>query len=154
MDSVSDWTATIDELTAAEPLEPADLEQLATALFMVGREDDYIAAIERAFEAYEQGGEALRASRCAFWIGMELFMGGEMSRGSGWFARAHRLLDADGSDCAERGYLMLPEMYRLKFSGDIDGAIATAGEAAAIGRRFGEPDLTALATQSRGVFLI
>jgi DNA-binding CsgD family transcriptional regulator len=154
MDSVSDWTATIDELTAAEPLEPADLEQLATALFMVGREDDYIAALERAFEAYERRSEGLRAARCAFWIGMEFFMGGEISRGSGWFARAHRLLDADGGDCAERGYLLLPEMYRLKFGGDMDGAIAAAGEAAAIGRRFGEPDLTALATQARGVFLI
>jgi len=154
MDGVRDWTATIEALTAAEPLEPADLEQLATALFMVGREDDYLATLERAFDAYEQRDEALRAARCAFWIGMEFFMGGEISRGSGWFVRAHRLLGDDGGDCAERGYLMLPEMYRLRYGGDMDGAIAIAGEAAEIGRRFGEPDLTALATHTRGVFLI
>jgi hypothetical protein len=36
---------------------------------MLGRDDDYVGALERAHNAHLDAGEALRAVRCALWIG-------------------------------------------------------------------------------------
>jgi DNA-binding CsgD family transcriptional regulator len=151
------WADATEALSAADaydPLDPPDLELLATALFMVGRESGYLATLERAHQAYVEAGAPLRAAACAFWIGMRLFMSGELGRGGGWLARAQRLLEQDGGDCAVRGYLLMPEMFRLRAGGDIDGALETTARAAEVGRRFGDPDLFALATHSHGLLLI
>jgi DNA-binding CsgD family transcriptional regulator len=152
-----EWAATVDALGAAdarEPLGASDLESLATALFMVGREDDHLATLERAHQGHIGAGEPLRAASCAFWIGMRLSLRGEMGRGGGWLARAQRLLEQVDGDCAERGYLMLPDVFRLEAGGDMEGALTVAAAAAEIGRGFGDPDLFALATQKHGLLLI
>jgi len=128
-----EWAAAADALSAAdarEPLGPPDLELLATALFMIGRAGDHIAALERAHHGYAEAGEPRRAASCAFWIGMRLFMGGEMGRGGGWLARAQRSLEEDGSDCVGRGYMLMPQIFRLQAEGDVDGAVATAAAGA------------------------
>ena len=87
---------------------------------MVGRNDEHLGALERAHQGHIDAGAPLRAASCAFWIGMRLFMNGEVSRGGGWLARAQRLVEDDGSDCVERGYLLMPETYRAEAGGDID----------------------------------
>src|SRR4051812_21998061 len=120
---------------------------------MVGREEEHYAVFERAHQAYRDAGRPRAAALCAFWIGMQLFMRGEMGRGGGWLGRASRLLE-DEDDCVEQGYLLLPEMFRKEAGGDLDGAIATAARAAEVGRRFGDADLVALAAHAHGEFLI
>src|SRR4051794_24228429 len=152
-----EWAAATDALTTAdehEQLEPDDLELLATSLFMAGREDDYFATLERAHDRHLAAGATLRAVRCAFWVGMQLFMRGEVGRGEGWLGRAERLLDENERDCAERGYLLLPQMFRALGAGDAARAVATAAAAADVARRFGDADLLALAMHSQGQFLI
>ena len=57
-------------------------------------------------------------------------------------------------DRVERGYLLLPVVFEQEASGDLEAAAATAGEAAAIGERFGDPDLFALAAHEQGHILI
>ena len=95
------------------------------------------------------------ALRCAFWIGVTLASRGEIGRASGWLGRAQRLLDEQGDDDrVERGYLLLPVVFEQEASGDLEAAAATAGEAAAIGERFGDPDLFALAAHEQGHILI
>jgi DNA-binding CsgD family transcriptional regulator len=151
------WAQVAEALSAADEhgaLGPPDLELLADALFMLGREAEHFATLERAHQGYVEAGAPAHAASCAFWIGMRLFMGGEMGRGGGWLARAQRLLEQEGGDCAERGYLMMPEVMRLQASGDIDSAVATACAGAEIGRRFGDDDLFALATHTQGSILI
>jgi DNA-binding NarL/FixJ family response regulator len=54
----------------------------------------------------------------------------------------------------ERGYLLLPQVFEKTAGGDLEGAAATAGEAAAIGERFGDADLFALAAHEQGHILI
>ncbi len=44
---------------------------------MLGRDDDHVGGLERAHQAYLDAGEALRAVRCAFWIGVSLMLRGE-----------------------------------------------------------------------------
>jgi hypothetical protein len=45
------------------PLEAEDLEQLALSAYMVGRDEEYLNALERAYNAHRDVGETLRAVR-------------------------------------------------------------------------------------------
>ena len=133
-------------------LDPADLELLATAAYMLGRDDEWMAVLERAHRRYADAGERRRAAHCAGWIGVNHLLRGELGPATGWLGRAQRLLEDEG-DCVERGYALIPDVFRHAATGDWHAAAASAGEAAAIGRRFGDPDLFALATHARGQML-
>jgi DNA-binding CsgD family transcriptional regulator len=148
------WTDAFDDLTRAESLEAEDLERLATAAYMLGRDEDYCGGLERAHQAYLDRGEGLRAARCAFWLGLNLMLKGETGRATGWMGRAQRLVEREGGDCVERGYLLLPAMFRHEAAGDLEAAAATAGEGGAISERFGDPDLFALCAQAQGTYLV
>jgi DNA-binding CsgD family transcriptional regulator len=138
----------------ATPLGAEDLNLLATSAYMLGRDDDYLTGLERAHRAYLDGGEAVRAVRCAFWVGVNLALRGEMARATGWFGRAQRLLEREERDCVERGYLLVPVLLRHVATGDWEAAAGTAAEAAEIGERFGDADLLALAVHEQGHALV
>ncbi|MGH2379567.1 MAG: hypothetical protein ACRDGT_14005, partial [Candidatus Limnocylindria bacterium] len=113
------WTDACQSLSRADqaaPLRAEDLELLATSAYMLGREDAWMGLLERAHHAYLDAGEALSAVRCAFWVATNLARRGEMGPATGWLGRAQRLLDQDERDCAERGYLYLPVMFRHEAS--------------------------------------
>jgi DNA-binding CsgD family transcriptional regulator len=118
--------------------------------YLIGRDDEYLKALERAHQAYRDAGKCVRAVRCAFWVGMRLFFRGEMGRATGWFARAQRLLEREGHECAERGYLLLPVVEQQLAAGDCDAAYATAASAAEIGERCADADLIACARHQQG----
>lgn len=150
------WVDAYESLSRADrasPLGAADLELLATSAYMLGRDDD-LSGLERAYHAYLDSGEAARAARCAIWVGMHLSIRGEMGRGTGWLGRARRLVEREGRDCVEQGYLLFPPMFRHEAAGDYEAAAATAADAAEIGERFGDADLFALAAQSQGILLV
>jgi DNA-binding CsgD family transcriptional regulator len=148
------WRDAFEALSRAERLAPEDLERLATSAYMLGRDDEYVSALERAHRAHLAHGEPLRAARCAVWIGIILMLLGQTGRASGWVGRARRLVERAGGDCVERGYLLFPLMFEHEARGDRDAAIAAAAEAAAIGERFGDTDLFALAAQDQGLLLV
>jgi len=151
------WPEAFDGLSKAdrsESLGADDLEQLAEAAYMLGREAEYLATLERAHRAHRESGEPIAALRCAFWIGINLARRGEIGQASGWLGRARRLLDREGDDRVERGYLILPRVFEEEAGGELDAAAATAAEVAAIGERFADPDLFALATHEQGHILI
>ena len=120
------------------------------AAYLVGRDEEYLSTLERAYNAYRDSGEASRAVRCAFWLGFRVLMRGEMGRANGWFARGHRLLEHDAAECAELGYLLLPVVERRLASGDYEAAYTTAADAAAIGQRCGDPELVACSRHQQG----
>ena len=136
------------------PLGPQDLELLATSAYMLGRNDEYRSALERAHQAYLDAGEAARAARCAFWVGVNLMQVGEIGHAMGWLGRARRLLDREERDCVERGYLLIPDLLGHVAGGDHESAYAVASEAAEIGTRFGDADLVALVVQEQGHALV
>lgn len=148
------WGDAYRSLTRAEPLAADDLERLATAAYMLGREDDYLDALERAHHAHLETGAAQRAVRCAFWLSMTQLMRGERGRSEGWFARAERLLEREAGDCVERGYLLLRDVVNRHASGDHEAALTTAADSAVIAERFADADLHALAVHEQGLCLI
>ena len=144
-------------LTAADRaghLAAEDAERLSTCAYMLGREADYLRLLERAHGSYLAEGRAMRALRCACWIGVTLARKGELGRAGGWLGRAQRLLDGAGEGHVERGYLLLPVAFEQEAGGDVGAAVATLAEAASIGERFGEADLVALARHEQGHVLV
>src|SRR5215212_7665157 len=100
------WTDAFAALSRANrelPLEAADLELLAHSAYMLGLDDDYRAALEQAYRAFLDAGDASRAARCAWWIGHNLLFLGQAAPARGWFARGQRLRALTGS----RGHRLL-----------------------------------------------
>jgi DNA-binding CsgD family transcriptional regulator len=151
------WADAYAELSVADheaPLGATDLERLAMAAFLLGRDDDGDDAGARAFHECLRLGDAPRAARCAFWLGLGLLQRGEMAPGSGWLARASGLLDEGRLDCVERGYLFLPVAMQGLAGGDAAAAYEACNQAAKIADRFGDPDLKSFAGMGRGQALI
>ncbi|HEU5207631.1 MAG TPA: LuxR C-terminal-related transcriptional regulator [Gaiellaceae bacterium] len=151
------WSAAYGHLAAADEVDRLatdDLELLATTAFMLGRDDEYIRVLERAHHDHLTAGETGRAIRNAVWIGLTLLIRGEVGPGSGWIGRAQRLLEREPNDTVERGYLLMPLVFRHEAAGDFEGGAAIAAEAAAIAERFGDADGFALATHAHGTMLV
>ncbi|MFP3914724.1 MAG: hypothetical protein ACLFWM_07590 [Actinomycetota bacterium] len=64
-------------------LEPADLEKLAIAGLMSGRQAESTDTWIRAHRGHLEDGEPERAVRCAFWLGFGLIQRGEAAQGGG-----------------------------------------------------------------------
>ena len=138
----------------SSPLGAEDLELLSTSAYMLGRDDEYLSALERAHQAYVEAEEPLRAARCAGWIGTTHALRGEMGVATGWFGRAQRLIDGYGRDCVERGWMLMPLMFQHEAAGDYAAAADAAAAAAEIGQRFGDADLVAISMHSQGAMRI
>lgn len=146
------WASAFEAFTSADAcsaLAPEDLEYLAEAAEMTGRARESVAALERAYAAYEAAGELGRALRCAFWLQSSLGFNGSFSQAAGWAERAGRLV-GDRLDCAERGYLLIAQTRRLFEAGDFAGAASTATQAVDLGRSCGDPDLRVVALHALG----
>ena len=151
------WAGAFESLERADraaPLQAPDLELLAQSAYLLGRDDEFFVFLERAHHARLDDGELARAANCAFWIGMNFALRGEMGPATGWLGRAQRLVDQVPEDCVERGYLLMPVAFQHDAAGDFEGASATAAAAVEIGERFGDRDLFALAMHGQGGWLI
>ena len=151
------WGEAYAGLAAADrraPLGSDDLERLASAAHLVGRPSESSAFWSRAHLEFLASGALERAARCAFWVAVGLLERGESAQCAGWLVRARRLLDEDGRECAEQGYLLLPEALRILDERDYEAAAAIFARGAAIGERFGDRDLVALARHGEGRALI
>ena len=123
------WVDAHEALSLADraPLEPDDLERLATAAYMLGRDEEYVAALERAHH-----GDLDRATRCGpraarSGSAMNLALAGRGGRarragsaGPGGSSSARAATASSGA------ILLLARMFEHAAAGDHDAAIAAA----------------------------
>ena len=150
------WGDAFDQLSAADrqgQLDAEDLERLAVAAYMVGRDEACEDAWIAAHHAWFGGGEAERAARCAFWHALGLFFRGDLAPAMGWVARGGRLLEGSRRESVEQAWLrMLTALPRL-FEGDAD-VYSSFVDAGTIAERLADPDATTFARLCRGYALI
>lgn len=151
------WSAAYSELAAADhesPLPLDDLELLAVAAYLLGRDDEGAKLLVRAHREQLDRSNPPGAARCAIWLALHLLLKGEAARAGGWLARAHHLVDDRRDDCVEQGYLLVPAALESLGQGDAAAAQTTFTLAAEIGDRFADRDLSTLARLGIGQALI
>jgi ATP/maltotriose-dependent transcriptional regulator MalT len=121
---------------------------------LTARDEELLATQERLYHARLEVGECLAAARAAFWLGFRLLARGEAGRAGGWLGRAQRLVEREGRDCVEQGYLLLPVGQKHLSAGELREAHDAAARAAEFGDRFGEADLIAFARNLQGRALL
>jgi DNA-binding CsgD family transcriptional regulator len=148
--------AALVDADRTSPLDPEDLDRLATAAYLVGLDEASLEARTRAFHAYLQRGDTIRAAGSAIFRSFGLVeRRNRQAEIAGWVARAQRLLDdCEGAECAERGFLLCLLAQRTGSEGNTDAARDLFAQAAAIGDRLRHPDLTALARHGEGRALL
>ncbi|TDD71965.1 LuxR family transcriptional regulator [Jiangella aurantiaca] len=139
---------------AASPLSTADLELLAVSAYLAGHDDESAALQERLYGELLRAGRAHSAARCAVWLAFLLFNRGEQAQAGGWLARADRLLDEVGRDCAESGYLLVARARQMLAVGDEAVAAEMFAEVGAIGQRHRDVDLVVLGRMGQGRALV
>ncbi|TDO44540.1 regulatory LuxR family protein [Kribbella sp. VKM Ac-2527] len=150
-----DWATAYDQLSATgDGLGPDDLQTLATSAYLVGDDDACIRALQRGYRLQVDAGDTLGAVRFAFWLAMVLNVRGEVAIGSGWAARAERLLADQPADVVERGYLRIHEFFRHLAQGEYAEALRTGTEITEAARRFGDADLLAQGLTCQGRLLM
>ena len=152
-----EWNDAFTALSAADqstPLGAEDLHRLAWSAGLTARDEEMLATQERLYHAHLEVGEGLAAARAAFWLGFRLLARGEAGRAGGWLSRAQRLVEREGRDCVEQGYLLLPVGQKHLSAGEPREAHDAAARAAEFGERFGEVDLFAFARNLQGRALL
>lgn len=148
------WAETYTALTSAAehaPLEPDDLVQLSMAAQLTGHDEQADELSARAYQAFLAQGYPTGAARCAIWLSLRLMTFGEPVRAGGWLARAERLLEGIQYDCAEQGHLLIARGREAGELGDLDRALTHFEQALALGERFADRELVAMAHLGLGI---
>ncbi|HJQ89824.1 MAG TPA: LuxR C-terminal-related transcriptional regulator [Propionibacteriaceae bacterium] len=148
----SRWADACEQFAAAdrsETLLADDLERYAEAAQILGRGDEAIQLLRRAFNSRIAAGERDRAITSAFWLFQALIVNAEFSRASGWAAQVRRSVQD-----VNHGWLLFTQAYFLIASAEFDQAAQLLARAAEDGSRRGETDLLAFATTVWGRALI
>ncbi|HET7617334.1 MAG TPA: response regulator transcription factor [Vicinamibacterales bacterium] len=136
------------------PLAPDDLERLADAAFLLGRDDESEEWRTRAHQMYVERGDHEAAARTACWLAFALMQRGARAPASGWFSRTERILTDAHLDSVVRGYLLIASAIQRIMEGDPAAGHDTFARADEIARRFGDPALASLACEGRGRALL
>ncbi len=151
------WGEAFEQLCAAEtvaPLDAVDLERLAVAAYLSGRDDEGCDAWARAHRQYLRDDDGVAAVRCAFWLGCVLILRGQLAPAHGWFSRTQHLAERVPCSPVESGYVDLATGLETLFSGDPPAALPRLEGAALAGLRHGDADLAALGRLGWGQALV
>jgi DNA-binding CsgD family transcriptional regulator len=149
------WADAYDAFEAIDrvrPLDIDDLERLAESAHVLGRGEPAARLLQRVYQVHADAGRTGRAVRAAFYLWHTLIAEGEFAHAGGWIARAWRLAESE-PDCAEVGYLLVPEAERQFGMGEFADAVETAGRMSALAARIGDRgdhDLVAIAAHIQG----
>ena len=147
------WTQAHTQLSAADrvaALELEDVERLAVSAYLIGLDEASEDLWARAHAECVRRRDIPRATRCSFWLVVDLLTRGQAARANGWLARAQRLLDDEACECAERGLLLaVVARWQIK-EGNLTAASEAAREAVELADRFHDPELQVFSRLSLG----
>ncbi|WP_323178081.1 MULTISPECIES: response regulator transcription factor [unclassified Streptomyces] len=150
------WTDAYDVLARADaerPLDTPDVELFAEAADMLGRCDDAVGLLRRAYTAYAEAGAVGAALRCAYWLCKALAWGGEFARSGAWLARARRLAATDPG-CPECAYLLMLEAELHFRAGEPEQMLDTARRLSEVVAPRADADLAAGTAMTLGLALV
>jgi ATP/maltotriose-dependent transcriptional regulator MalT len=145
------WRNAFEELSRSEPLDPADLDLLATAAYLIGNDEACATAWTRAYHRLLEEKQHEHAARAAFWLNLTLQLRGQDALASGWHERVQRLAQPDS---VEAGFARLFDGLPLLWSGDAKASIEPFRDTLAVAERYGDANLIALAEISLGEALV
>lgn len=138
----------------ADAVEPEDLERLAVAAHLIGRDEDSARAWEAAATAWWADGDVHRGAACAFWLAIDLLLHGQHARSTGWMSRTRRILDESPTEGIGPGLLAAHAGLLDYITGDDAGAFIAFTRAVEIGRRFDSANLLVFAQVGLGETLV
>lgn len=152
-----DWAGTYRTLAErdVDALGVEDLDLLAVAAYLTGREAECFDVWERGHHRCAETGDVIGSARFGVRLAQALMFKGDFARTSGWVERLRRQLDDVNLDCVEQGFLEnVAAFCRIIETGDIPGARAAFERAGKIGHRFDDQELVTLARLGEGRCLI
>ena len=141
--------AQLADADAAGALEPADLELLAQAAYLRGRDAEAASLLSRAYQALIDAGRPDRAARWGFWLSYDAMLKGDRAQCAGWLAYVKRLVQSPES--VAQAYVQLLTGLQQLGGGDGAGASAAFESLVTIAPRFEDADLLALGLLALGV---
>jgi LuxR family maltose regulon positive regulatory protein len=143
------------EAVLAREETPEAWEGLAWAAWWLDDPAAIFDARERAYRLYRRRGDHRGAARTATWLGLDYAdFKGESAVASGWFARAHRLLEKR-PPCPEHAWLAAFDAHHaLMADKDPRTAQQLAADAAAISAALGITDVELLSRALEGLALV
>jgi DNA-binding CsgD family transcriptional regulator/tetratricopeptide (TPR) repeat protein len=152
------WEDTYRDLraVAAEHAPMADeVDRLATAAYLTGRDEQGFLLWERAHRACLDAGDIPGAAGFGVRLAACLGFKGDLARARGWVDRTRHLLDQAQVECVEQGYLdHAAATCRILETGDVAGAHAGFVRAMKTSVRFEDRELATLARIGLGRCLI
>jgi DNA-binding NarL/FixJ family response regulator len=151
------WSEAFAELSAAQEtrsLDAEDLERLAVAAYMVGRDEACESAWMAAHRDWLGRGERGRAARCALWHALGLLFRGDVAPTMGWIARGRRVLEDEPHDSVAWAWLLILTALPTLFQGEAEEAQRGFEEAVAIAEARADADGTTLARLGLGASLV
>ena len=137
-----DWAAAFEAWSARrtpDALAPPTSTALRHRGLLLGRHDDAVRALQRAFVGSHARGDLGRRVRCAFRLAMSRAAHGEPALAAGWAARAERLLARSARTAWSAARSRFLRMFRALGPVPSPRPRGYAAEAAEAGRRHARP---------------
>jgi class 3 adenylate cyclase len=147
-----EWELAYETLTEADrlgELTGEGLFLLGRAAYWIARPDETLAALERAFAAYQEAGDHAAAAMMAFRVAEQHGMRMSLSQAQGWGSRAARLAEGH-EDWPVQGWLMWMGGLLSWFQGDFESAIGAYDAALGHAAGSGDRDLHAMSLHDKG----
>jgi DNA-binding NarL/FixJ family response regulator len=138
-----------------DDLSVEDLDRLATAAYLTGRDEYAFELWARAHRDCAQADEIELAARLGLRLAQTMGFKSDIARSAGWVERVRRLLDDADIDCVELGYLAhASAMCRVFEAGDFAGAHDLFVQAGTVGVAHRDRELVTLARIGEGRMLV
>lgn len=151
------WEEAKEAFTSAAdegPLGPDDLKSLADAYWWSGHPEEAVDGLERAYAGFVEAGDRHAAARLAVLVGYLAFRRNAFAIGSGWIAKAERLLEDEPEGPGHAWLELMHVQSELMAGGDLKTAMDGSDRILDLARRHGVEEMEAMALSFKGSMMM